>query len=339
MKILITGGLGYIGGRLAQHLGEVYGNENITLFARSNKHIPPWAQNNEITVGDVLDTRSLKEACHNINAVVHLAALNEIDSAKDPLAAIRVNGEGTLNLINAATSKGVEQIIYFSTFHVYGLNASGTINEQTLPLPVHPYAITHHVSEDLVRMANNKNDINGTIVRLSNGFGCPTHPQVNRWTLVVNDLCLQAVLKNKMVLKTSGKQQRDFITLTDTSRGVEHLLSIDERDYNDNNGSHHNIDKDMKDDPRTYNLGGDRSMSILNMAKLIQSRCEKTMGHYPEIVVEEDTPGNGKEIPLKYDISKIKKTGFKLTSNINEEIDRTIAFCEQHKDLLKWNLK
>lgn len=324
MNILITGGFGYIGGRIAQHLAKIYGDDNILLFVKNYSIKPYWIGDKKILSGDLLDILSLKAACKDVDVVIHLAALNEIDSGKDPLQALRVNGEGTLNLINAAIANKVKRIIYFSTFHVYGLNAFGDITENTVPLPVHPYAITHHVAEDFIRMADNKKQIHAVILRLSNGFGYPAHPQVNRWSLVVNDLCLQAVLTNKIILKSSGKQYRDFITLTDVSRCLEHILSLDRSKLH-----HENC---------IYNLGGEFSISILDMAKLIEERCEKKLNIVPEIIVGKDS--NPKlEKPLHYNINKIKKIGFRLASNVNEEIDRTLVFCSENKDLLRCNLQ
>jgi UDP-glucose 4-epimerase len=323
MRILITGGFGYIGGRIAQHLAKIYGDENILLFVKNYDSKPGWVGDKIIVTGDVLDISSLKAACKEVEVVIHLAALNEIDSAKNPLQALRVNGEGTLNLVNAAISNRVKRIIYFSTFHVYGLNAFGDITENNVPLPVHPYAITHHVAEDFIRMADNKKEIEGVILRLSNGFGYPAHPQVNRWSLVVNNLCLQAVLTNKIILKSSGKQYRDFITLTDVSRCMEHILSVDRSKLDNENC--------------IYNLGGEFSISILDMAKLVEERCEKILNIVPEIIVGKDA--NPKvETPVHYNIDKIKKTGFSLLSNVNEEIDKTIKFCSANKDSLRCSL-
>lgn len=329
MNILITGGYGYIGSRLAEYLGNA-GNFNIKLLVKKNSSRLEWAAGRNLVEGDVLDISSLKTACENVDNVIHLAALNEIDSGKDPMEALRVNGGGTLNLINAAISSKVERMIYFSTFHVYGLNAYGNITENTLPLPVHPYAITHRVSEDFIRMSVNKKELDGVILRLSNGFGYPSHTRVKRWSLVVNDLCLQAVLNNKIVLKTSGKQYRDFITLTDVSRCVEHILNIDT--------SNLNTSKTDKEDG-IYNLGGEFSVSILDIAKLIKERCKEVLNISPEIVIGKDDPSKKvSERPLKYNIDKIKKTGFRLISNVNEEIDKTLIFCNANKDILKCSL-
>lgn len=325
MNILITGGFGYIGGRLAQYLESVK-EIKLKLLVRKNSVIPKWAQDKTIVAGELLDISSLMRASENVDTIIHLAALNEIDSGKNPLEALRVNGEGTLNLINASVVNEVKRIIYFSTFHVYGLNASGNISESTLPLPVHPYAITHHVSEDFIRMAVYKKELEGIILRLSNGFGYPAHAQVNRWSLVVNNLCLQAVLKKKIVLKTSGKQYRDFITLTDISRCVEHILSLDAS----------KLDKENC----IYNLGGEFSVTIMDMANLIKERCEEVLNIYPEIVIGKNDPSNRiLEEPVIYNIDKIKRTGFRLISNVYEEIDKTLVFCDTNKELLKCNLQ
>jgi UDP-glucose 4-epimerase len=325
MKVLITGGLGYIGGRLALHLGEVYKQKNIRLLSRKKdkSRIPSWASGFELAVGDVLDEESLMRACLGMDAVVHLAALNEIDSGNDPKAALRVNGEGTLYTLKAAVEAGVKRFIYFSTYHVYGLNSRGTISEDTLPLPIHPYSITHHVAEGFTRMVSQKNDVRCTIVRLSNSFGCPADPFVNRWTLAFNDMCLQAVLSNKIALKSSGKGHRDFITLTDVSRAVEHLFKID--------------DYEITNQDLTLNLGGENSLSILDAARKVAYQAEQVFGRKPKVI-----PGVDKkpidDRPVDYRIDRFKKLGFKLKSNVDKEITETLRFCGRNREELKRHL-
>jgi len=325
MKVLITGGLGYIGGRLALHLGKIHKPQNIRLFTRKKDRVrPAWANDFDVVLGDVLDEPSLSSACRGIDAVIHLAALNEIDSAADPKAALKVNVGGTLNALNSAIKNHVRRFIYFSTYHVYGLNAKGMITEDTLPLPVHPYAITHHAAEDFVRMANQTQGLPCTVLRLSNSFGYPADPFVDRWSLVFNNLCLQAVLTNKIVLKSSGKQHRDFITLTDVCRGVEHLLKIDREEINK-----HGL---------IFNLGGERSLSILEVARMVARHSKTLFGITPEIITGKDEkPANEK--PVEYRLDRFKKTGFKLVSNIDEEIIETLKFCDENREILRCNLK
>jgi UDP-glucose 4-epimerase len=319
MKILITGGLGYLGGRIANHLGTVYPNEDIRLLVRKGgQKSPAWTDGFNLVSGDILDIASLSKACKDIDCVIHLAALNEIDSSKDPERALMVNGEGTRRLLDAAASAKAGKFIYFSTFHVYGQNAVSKITEKTPTAAFHPYAITHHVAEDFLRMQVKAGKMKGVALRLSNGFGYPSHLGVNRWTLAFNDFCLQSVLDKKIVLKSSGKQHRDFITLTDVCRCVEHLLKTE---------------KAFQSDDILYNLGGNYSIPVIDAAKLVSERCEKVMEYSPKIITESDKPAGGE--PVKYGTDKLSKTGFKLKSNITEEIDKTLLFCKKYEKELK----
>ncbi len=91
------------------------------------------------------------------------------------------------------------------------------------------------------------------IFRLSNGYGYPMHKEVNRWTLIFNDLCKQAVTKGKILLRSSGRQYRDFISLHDVARATHHFIF--------------NVPDDWGDG--LYNLGGNCPISILGVAQKI----------------------------------------------------------------------
>lgn len=103
------------------------------------------------------------------------------------------------------------------------------------------------------------------------------HKNVNCWTLLVNDLCLQAVQNKNLVLRTLGLQKRDFITLNDVSMAVEHLLKIDIS--SEENG--------------VFNVGSRHSITIFEMANLIACRCEALLGFKPNILRPEE---RGEEI-------------------------------------------
>jgi UDP-glucose 4-epimerase len=309
--ILVTGGLGYVGGRVARHLADSSGY-HLKIASRRATPAPQWLGRGEVVQVDMLDHDSLAAACEGVTRVVHFAALNEIDSAADPEQALVVNGQGTVKLLRAAIAAGVERFIYFSTAHVYASPLAGRLDETTLARPQHPYAITHRTAEDFVLAARDKREIQGIVVRLSNGFGAPERAEVNRWTLLVNDLCKQAVVDRKLVLRSSGIQLRDFVTLTDVGRAVQHLLTLPHEQCEDG----------------LFNLGGETAVSILDIAQRIALRCKAVLGFEPELL--RPAPQAGElAMPLDYRIDKLKQTGFSLTSNIDEEIDGTLKICHQ----------
>jgi UDP-glucose 4-epimerase len=313
--VLITGGLGYLGGRIALALAA---NKNyvIRLGAHRVKPVlPEWAKSNgfSIVCSNVLLDKPLAAACQGVDYIIHLAALNEIDCLANPQKALQVNSLGTLKLISAAERAKVKRIIYFSTIHVYGSPLFGRITEKTLPRPVHPYAITHRVAEDFVIAAHENKSLTGIVVRLSNGFGAPADPSIKRWTLVINDLCYQAVTQRKLVLKSSGLQNRDFITLTDIARATEHFLSMP---------------TDICDDC-IFNLGGESSIKIIDLAEIISRRCVKVLGYLPPII-RPQLHGNEPSAKIEYRIDKLKSTGFSLKANFHEEIDASLRFCKRY---------
>jgi len=315
-EILITGGLGYLGGRIALALAANPGYAlKLGTHKTSEKQYPDWVNGNNLNIVqmDLLSQDSLDKVCQGIDTIIHLAALNENDSLANPQQAFLVNSLGTLKLIESAKRAGVKKFIYFSTAHVYGSPLQGVITEKTLAFPVHPYAITHKAAEDFVIAADIKKEFSSVVIRLSNGFGAPADHYVNRWTLLVNDLCRQAVTQKKLVLKSSGIQSRDFISLKDVGRAVNHFLLL----------------QDKNSDNCIYNLGGESPKTIYDMAQMIAVRCEKILGFKPVIIRPEVQHGEA-PMEIKYCIDKLKSTGYSLISNFEEEIDLTIKLCEKY---------
>lgn len=310
-RVLITGGFGYLGGRVAIELARDP-SFIVRLGSRTAKLLPNWLSNAEIVVMDVLEPASLSAAMRNVQAVVHLAAMNENECIAHVGKCVLINTLGTLNVLQAAIDAGVEHFIYFSTAHVYGAPLVGHITEKTLPRPTHPYAITHHAAENFVLAAHDQQKIVGIVVRLSNGFGVPTHPDVDRWTLLVNDLCRQAVQTRNMVLRSSGLQQRDFITLEDVGRSVRHLLELTREQCGDG----------------LFNLGGGLSLSIWEMTQQIAARCQAALGFSPKIVRPE-LALDEKVLLLRYNCEKLQKTGFRLKGIIEQELDSTLNLCNR----------
>lgn len=310
--VLITGGTGYVGGRIVRRLAQ-RSDLRLRIGARqTTESLPAWLAPADRVHLEMTSTESLAEACSDIDCIVHLAALNEIDSAADPEKALLVNGFGTLKLLQAAEKAGVRRFICVSTAHVYGAPLSGVISEQTLPRPVHPYAITHRTAEDFVLAAHDRKIMTGIVLRLSNGFGVPADSAVNRWTLLVNDLCRQAATAGVLTLTSSGLQRRDFVTLEDVARAVEHVLFLENPLCG--NG--------------LFNLGGENSLKVIEIAEIIAGRCLAVLGYTPEICRPLPTAVET-SADLEFSITKLSLSGFRLTGNMNDEIDATLLLCKE----------
>ncbi|MBC8282279.1 MAG: NAD(P)-dependent oxidoreductase [Nitrospinae bacterium] len=313
LKILITGGLGYLGGRIADSLKRNHPESTILLgTSRNISRIPDWAKPFQIVPLDILDPTSIENAISSdIQAIIHLAALNEHDSFSDIKRAWETNTLGTQNLLSVANQKQIKKLIYFSTFHVYG-DCKGRITENSPTRPHHPYAATHRAAEDMVRFFQHYKGMDTLTLRLSNGFGYPMDSEVNRWTLVFNDLCRQAMTSGKMIIQSSGKQHRDFISLHDVAAAVDYFLYAIPDKWADG----------------LFNLGGDCSLSIAEVANKIAMVYEKRYGK--PIPIEIAVKDNGESHdPVQFNIDKLKKIGFHLMENMEREIEETLSLCEK----------
>jgi UDP-glucose 4-epimerase len=309
-SILITGGTGFIGGRLAKKLS---GEFEITVSSRKAMDPAILAKHGPVEVVNHQNLLSEKNFPKKIKTVIHLAALNEWDSVQSPSEAIRVNVDETRILLENAKAVGVQNFIYFSTAHIYGRPLQGTITEATLPFPIHPYAITHRAAEDFVLAASAEGKIHGMVVRLSNAFGAPILPTVNRWTLLANDLARQAIEKGRLLLLSNGCQYRDFVCLTDVENIIYEII---------------------KRGPeccrlRLYNLGSGKAMKVIEMA-------EKIVIIYKKLFAEKitiDTPARilpTEEPILHYNIDRLHSEGFIISNDVENELKQLLLFCHQN---------
>jgi UDP-glucose 4-epimerase len=313
-SILLTGGLGYVGGRVAEVLARNREfSISVTTRNPDRKDLPEWLSRNQCHKLNLQNDNDIKNICKNSDIIIHFAAINEIDSILNPEQAILINTLGTMKLVHAAREAGVRRFIYFSTAHVYRSPLEGVISESMVPRPTHPYAITHRAAEDFVLAGNGHTSMDGIVIRLSNSIGYPIDGHVNRWSLAGNDMCRQAMTMKQIRLKTSGLQQRDFITLSDVARAVVHMIGL----------PHFSIGEGI------FNLGGENVMSILDLAKRIQTRCTDRFGFTPSIH-RPDPPAGERNGQLSYSIDRLKSTGFILEGDLDQEIDGTLSFCRKN---------
>ena len=313
-KVVVTGGFGYIGGRIVDHLQ----NQGYQVVVSSRRKQPPvWAEGIEVVDTEALVTDAGIDILSGCTAVVHLAGMNEVDCASQPAKALEVNGVYSVRLLEASIAMGIERFIYFSTAHVYRSPLIGSLDESSPTKPRHPYSISHRVVEDYVLMENESQRIQGMVVRLSNAVGTPMDGEVNRWMLVVNDLCMQAVQDGALKLKSSGIQERDFIPLVDVARAVQHLLQ-------------RRASPDLKLSP-IFNLGSGISMSVYKLAELVRDRAERMLGKRLSIERPALKEVERREA-LHYSVERLIADGFKFSGSLVREIDMTLALCLQMED-------
>lgn len=302
-NILITGGSGFLGGRIVKHLSSL-GIFNLVVASRQNNSL----SNVKTYHIDWSSEKILNKLCSNIDVIIHLAAMNAKDCLNNPKEAYVINVLNTKKLLESAVKNKVKKIIYFSTAHVYNSKLEGTIDEEVEPLNSHPYAETHLLAEKIIIDYNEKKLINGVVLRLSNSFGAPVDLNANCWMLFANDLCKQAIIKNKMIIKSDGQQLRDFITIEDVCRATKFFIN-------------HEVEKDVIP---VYNLGGKSVLTLYEFAKIIQFHLENFFSLKIEI---ESKIRNKEKLYLDYRIEKLEKRGFKLESNFKKEINELISFC------------
>ena len=311
-KVVITGGIGYVGGRLATHLAGAAPELSLRLLTRRAKEsLPEWARKFDVVQTPTLEQAGLAEAVEGADTVIHLAAANEIVCQRDPELAMEINATGTLRLLEACREKGVGRFIYMSTFHVYGATSSDVITEDMATSPTHPYAITHRVAEDFVNAYRVNHGMATLSLRLSNGYGYPADPDIDRWTLVFNDFCRQAIAQGQIKLASKGTQFRDFQSMTDVGRGVHHFLALPNEEWKDG----------------LFNFGGDCLMSIIQAAERVAEEFQTYSGREIPVITGESEDRRGAS-PVVFSIDKLKKTGFSPVGNMAEEIQRTFAVCE-----------
>jgi len=253
MKVLITGGAGYIGTELVYKLGELNEVDSIIVYdnlSRGNYNLfighkvaPSKVQ---FMPGEILDSRKLRKVLKNVDVVFHLAA-----KVTTPFANVdghiyeQTNHWGTAELIYALEESDVKKLIFLSSTGVYG-NTKEAATENSTPQPDSFYSISKLRAEQHVRRLVDK--MNTIIIRLGNVYG---YSKSMRFDAVINRFMFDAHFTNRITINGSGSQHRSFIHIDKTTDVLSQLLNT-------------NIPGD------TYNLA-DKTLSILDIVEMMKT--------------------------------------------------------------------
>lgn len=216
MRILVTGGAGFIGSNLAEKL---LADERVSLVrvldnlaTGSAENIAAFTANPkfEFLQGDIRDYATCLAACDSIQLISHQAALGSVPrSVADPLTSNEVNITGTLNIFTAAKEKGISRVVYAASSSTYGDHPGLPKVEDRIGRPLSPYAVTKYVNELYAQVYASLYPIHFIGLRYFNIFGPRQNPK-GPYAAVI-PLFAEALLEHKApVINGDGSHSRDF---------------------------------------------------------------------------------------------------------------------------------
>lgn len=299
--VAVTGADGYLGGALAAAATDPA--VTLRLIVRRPA---PWLPTEAVQAAS-LEQAATDGVFAGADAVVHLAGPNEVVTASDPIGALTSAVSAANAVATACANSGVRRLVYVSTMHVYGaaLTPGAHITERTLPEPRHPYAIARLTCEHVISTA--ARDVEVVILRLTNAVGAPVSVDIDRWTLVANDLCRQAVVDGSLRLLTDGQQWRDFVALDDVCRIVLSAASTELP-------------------AGTYNLGSGRATQVRQLAIIVKEQAAALgLGELP---LEAPAPSADPTAPYLIDVSKLANLGLVSATPLGQAVADILGFCK-----------
>jgi UDP-glucose 4-epimerase len=220
VKVVVTGGAGFIGANLVRRLVDTSGVDVVVLDDLSSgrrENLDGVAA--ELVVGTILDPEVLGELVVDADAIVHLAAVPSVPrSIKDPLRSHDANATGTLRVLEAARRAGRPHVIVASSSSVYGANPELPKHESLRPMPMSPYAVSKLATETYALAHAHCFGMDVLAFRFFNVFG-PLQPAGHAYAAVVPAFVDAALSGRPLPLNGDGSQTRDF-TFVDSVTGV-----------------------------------------------------------------------------------------------------------------------
>lgn len=213
MKIIITGGSGFIGTDLSRSLGK---NHEITVFDSQK----PRLREVNFIEGNIKNPKDVIDSIKNYDIVIHLAAsLGVINTETNPIATMDTNTFGTKNVLEACRINDIRKIIFSSSSEIYGEPLKIPIEESDRPIPITPYGVSKLAAEEYIKSYSKVHGIQYTILRLFNVYG---EDQGNQW--VVPEFVNQAIKNQNITIHGNGSQIRAFCHVSDVSSAFSNVL-------------------------------------------------------------------------------------------------------------------
>lgn len=316
MKILITGGAGFIGScfvryMLNKHQDYKIINLDALTYAGNIENLSDVKDNPNYSFvkGNICDKNLIVELTKDVDAIINFAAETHVDnSISNPNIFIETNVVGTLNLLEAAKNNKVERYLQVSTDEVYGsLGKDGYFTERTPISPNSPYSASKASADMLVRAYNKTYNVPTLITRCSNNYGPYQYPEK-----LIPFFISKLLRGEKIPLYGDGQNVRDWLYVYDHASAIDTVL------HKGKTGE-------------VYNVGGHNEKTNIEITKLILENMGKD-----ESMIEyvKDRPGHDRRYAI--DNSKItNELGWKPSKTFEEGIKDTINWYLENQDWIK----
>jgi len=315
MKILVTGGAGFIGSNfihywLKNHPEDQIVNFDSLTYAGNLDNLKTVEKDSRYTFikGDICDDEAIEKAMVGIDTVVNFAAETHVDrSILGPAIFVKTNVLGTQVLLDSAMKRKIKRFHHISTDEVYGalpLDSSERFSESSPYQPRSPYAASKAAADHLVRAYNHTYGLPITISNCSNNFGPYQFPEK------IIPLFITNLLEGKKVpLYGDGLYVRDWISVEDHCLGIDLILQKGKSG-------------------ETYLIGADNQISNMELAKRILKLLDKNESFIEYV---KDRPGHDRRYAI--DDSKIEKQlGFKPKYSFDEVLKSTVEWYVENKN-------
>ena len=257
MKIIVTGGAGFIGKHLVEFL--ITKGINVTIFdnfSNSKKNSIIYLKNQGVKIieGDITKIQDIANAVKDHNIVIHLAAKISVDeSIKNPSETFQTNVEGTKNVLIACKKNEIKKIIVSSSAAVYGESKIDVkLTEKSKIKPISPYGESKVRMENEIRKFSEDQNIDHVILRFFNIYGKNQSPE---YAGVITKFIKKIEMNKPLQIFGNGMQIRDFVSVNDVVNSIYHSIE---------NGKN-----------QTYNIASGNSITIKQLAKLLINLSKK----------------------------------------------------------------